>query len=47
MSKTPVKRGISTFEKQFNTREKVSINVSVIDRESEPLKGEVIERLKL
>ena len=36
---------ISTFEKQFDNREQITI--SVIDKESETLEGEGIERLKL
>ena len=35
---------ISTFEKQFDNREKITINVSVIGKESETLEGEVIEQ---
>ena len=35
---------ISTFDKQFDNREKITINVSVIGKESETLKGEVIEQ---
>ena len=36
---------ISTFEKQFDNREKITI--SVLGKESETLEGEGIERLKL
>ena len=36
---------ISTFEKQFDNRKKITI--SVIGKESETLEGEGIERLKL
>ena len=35
---------ISTFDKQFEYREKITINVSVIGKESETLEGEVIEQ---
>ena len=35
---------ISTFDKQFDNREKITINVSVIGNESETLEGEVIEQ---
>jgi DNA-directed RNA polymerase subunit K/omega len=35
---------ISTFDKQFDNREKITINVSVIGKESETLEGEVIEQ---
>jgi hypothetical protein len=35
---------ISTFDKQFDNREKIMINVSVIGKESETLEGEVIEQ---
>jgi len=35
---------ISTFDKQFDNREKITINVSVIGKESETLDGEVIEQ---
>ena len=35
---------ISTFDKQFDNREKITINVSVIGKESEKLEGEVIEQ---
>ena len=35
---------ISTFDKQFDNREKITINVSVIGKESETLGGEVIEQ---
>lgn len=35
---------ISTFEKKFDNREKITINVSVIGKESETLEGEVIEQ---
>ena len=35
---------ISTFERQFDNREKITINVSVIGKESETLEGEVIEQ---
>ena len=35
---------ISTFEKQFDNREKITINVSGIGKESETLEGEVIEQ---
>ena len=38
---------IITFEKQFDNRGKITINVSVIGKNSETLEGEVIERLKL
>ncbi len=37
----------STFKKQFDNREKITINVSVIGKESETLEGEVLERLKI
>ena len=35
---------ISTFEKQFDNRERITINVSVIGKESETLEGGVIEQ---
>ena len=35
---------ISTFDKQFDNREKITIKVSVIGKESETLEGEVIEQ---
>ena len=35
---------LSTIEKQFDNREKITINVSVIGKESETLEGEVIEQ---
>ena len=35
---------ISTFDEQFDNREKITINVSVIGKESETLEGEVIEQ---
>jgi len=35
---------ISIFEKQFDNRERITINVSVIGKESETLEGEVIEQ---
>ena len=35
---------ISTFDRQFDNREKITINVSVIGKESETLEGEVIEQ---
>jgi len=35
---------ISTFDKQFDNREKITINVSVIGKESETLEVEVIEQ---
>lgn len=35
---------ISTFEKQFDNREKITINISAIGKESETLEGEVIEQ---
>ena len=35
---------ISTFETQFDNRERITINVSVIGKESETLEGEVIEQ---
>ena len=35
---------IGTFEKQFDNRGRITINVSVIDKESETLEGEVIEQ---
>jgi len=34
---------ISTFDKQLDNREKITIKVSVIGKESETLEGEVIE----
>ena len=35
---------ISTFEKQFDNRARITINVSVIGKEFETLEGEVIEQ---
>jgi hypothetical protein len=35
---------ISTFDKKYDTKEKITINVSVIDKAPEAIEGEVIEQ---
>ena len=35
---------ISTFDKKYDTKEKITINVSVIDKAPEAIEGEVIEK---